>query len=174
MNTSDWLNLLVAIVAIVVSLISLKQSEKSIKLTEKSIEDSNRPYLACYLSFVDVGYFQKYLVIKNFGTTPATIVNIDLSNNSTNIGVGLGFDSLSQTVIAPNQKFVTTFDGKSDDPIVLSINYLDMNGNLSSSSFNLNTKFATNLSYTRQSSPKLSAAENDLRHSLHAMAKNNL
>lgn len=174
MDISDWLNLLVASVAIIVSVISLRQSEKSIKLTEKSIEDANRPYVACYLSFVDVGYFQKYLIFKNFGSTPAIITNIEVDNDSIEIGVGLGFNSLKNTTIAPGQKFVTTFDVSSDSPIKIKVTYKDMNGNSSTDNFDLNTNFAKNLSYTRKSSSALTDAENDLRHSLHAMAKNEL
>lgn len=162
------------IVSLFIAVKALKQSEKSIKLTEKSIEDANRPYLACYLSSVDVGYFQKYLIFKNFGSTPAIITNIEMSNNSIDIGVGLGFDSLNNTTIAPGQKFITTFDELLDSPLKIKISYKDMNGNLSTNTFDLNTHFAKNLSFSKESSSSLTKAENDLRHSLHAMAKKEL
>lgn len=174
MNLSDWLNLLIASVAIIVSVLSLKQSEKAIKLTEKSIDDANRPYLACYLNFVDVGYFQKYLVIKNFGSTPAVIHKIEFSDSELNIGVQKGFSSLENTTIAPGQKFVTTFDGISNSILQVDLSYKDMNGNLSKESFNLNTRFAENLAYSKQTSSSLSDDQNDLRVALHSMSKNNL
>lgn len=66
---SDWIHVAAINISSLISIISIIIAVKSLQTTKKSMEDANKPYIACYIDMVEVGHFQKYLIIKNFGRT---------------------------------------------------------------------------------------------------------
>ncbi|WP_338351441.1 hypothetical protein [Enterococcus faecalis] len=176
MNISNWIELLGIVASFSLSAVAIWQSRKSIKLTEQSIIDSNKPYVVCYLAMTDVGFFEKYFVIKNFGNTPAKIIEIQSSAKISSVGSNLYLQSLTNTIIAPSQKFVTAFNSeyKKNELIEVKIVFEDYSGNRYNETFLLNPDFSADIAYHRNNSTKYGDEHNDLRNILHSFAKNNL
>lgn len=101
--------ILVSTVGITLSYIAIKHSRKAIELTEKSIYEANRPVVSVYLDYISVySSVHEYLVIKNFGSTPAQITSIVFSEDmpithkdKTEMFSDYGLPFL----LAPNQSF---------------------------------------------------------------------
>src|SRR5690625_5063871 len=105
---SDWIQIVSILATTTISIISVFIALKSLKLTRKSIEDANKPYISCYVEMIEVGHFQKYFVIKNFGNTPAIIIDIAFDKHIKDLGRNGKIDSIKDTMIAPGQKFITS------------------------------------------------------------------
>lgn len=103
------LSALLTIVSLVISVKALKQSQKSIELTEKSILDSNRPYVVIYRDYIQVSStVHEYVIIKNFGNTGAIIDQILFSPVLLDDIRGKKiFEHISGTFIAPGQSIST-------------------------------------------------------------------
>ena len=109
MTISDLIQLLGIIASFSLSAIAIWQSQKSIKLTEKSITEANRPQISIYLDYIyTVHSIHEYLVIKNFGNTGATITELSIDkkipslNNKDNL-----FTQGTPFYLAPNQSYST-------------------------------------------------------------------
>lgn len=177
MTVSDWIQIFGIISSFTLSAVAIWQAQKAIKLTEKSITDSNRPYVVCYLAMSDVGFFEKYFIIKNFGNTSAKILKIESSRELSSVGENLYLQSLVNTILAPSQKFVTAFysDDESNNKFIeVKIVFEDTLGNTYKENFQLNPNFANDIAYHRVNSNSLSDDQNDLRNILHSFSKNNL
>lgn len=107
MNVSDWIQVLSIFSTLLISVVSITIATKSLKLTKKSIEDANKPFISCYIEMVEVGHFQKYFIIQNYGKTPATILDVRFNKEITGLGRNGSLDSIKNSLIAPNQKFIT-------------------------------------------------------------------
>lgn len=66
--------MLIGIISIIISVITLRQNSKM-------IEESSRPVISIYCTSTNFGIQQRYLVIKNFGQTQATISKFDYDYN---------------------------------------------------------------------------------------------
>ena len=75
-SLAEFIQILVSCISLAIALSSLYQSKKSIQLTEKSILSANRPYVMFYIETLDTVYFEKYIVIKNFGKSAAKILDL--------------------------------------------------------------------------------------------------
>lgn len=95
---SDWIQILSIIATTIISIVSVIIATKSLRLTKKSIEDANRPYIGCFVEMIEVGHFQKYFVIKNFGKTPATIVDIKFNKEIKGLGREGKLDSVKNAI----------------------------------------------------------------------------
>ncbi|HBH6328674.1 recombinase family protein [Enterococcus faecium] len=73
-SLSEFIQILVSCISLAIALGSLYQSKKSIQLTENSILSANRPYVVIYIETLDTVYFERYIVIKNFGKSAARIL----------------------------------------------------------------------------------------------------
>lgn len=110
LNASDWIQVILAILTflglistIVIAIFTLKQNSKM-------IEESTRPYVLIYKDTISINTPTEYLVIKNFGSSVATItsLNFDLEKFKTIfIGQNTDFDliNFSNITLAPNQKY---------------------------------------------------------------------
>ena len=79
---SDIINIISIIASTSVSIIAIYYSHKAVKtaseankLTAEITEEANRPVIVAYLDTIEINDFHKYLVIKNFGNTSATILD---------------------------------------------------------------------------------------------------
>ncbi len=147
---------------------------KSLKLTQKSIEEANRPYIVCYMDYVDVGYFQKYLVIKNFGKTPAIIKSIETDKEIEEFKNGKALDSLNNVTIAPGQKFIRAISNKSIEECIFTITYQELSGKTTANSTRINFGFSSDLKGIKSSSTQFTKDTNELRATLHHQAKSQL
>ncbi|MGK0551085.1 hypothetical protein ACSFB8_04300 [Enterococcus faecalis] len=177
MTVSNIIQLVGIVASFTLSAVAIWQAQKSIKLTEKSIINSNRPYVVCYLAMSDVGFFEKYFIIKNFGHTPAKILKIKSSRKISSVGENLYLQSLVNTIIAPTQKFVTALYSEDDvknELIDIEIIYEDTLGKTYQENFQLNPNFTRDIAYHNENLESLSADQNDLRNILHALSKSTL
>ncbi|EAH1856309.1 TPA_asm: hypothetical protein GEK33_02415 [Listeria monocytogenes] len=175
MTISDWIQILSIIATLIISIVSIVIASKSLKLTKTSIESANRPYVTCYLDMVTVGHFQKYLIIKNFGSSPAIIKDISFIGEPA-FKNRADLDSLNETTIAPNQKFIILFDKKAPDKSIISviISYQDLIGNFYKEVFQLNPNFSKDIVYASARNSKDSEESYILKNTLHEYTKSNL
>lgn len=99
--TSIVLSLITSTIAIVISAINLRQNSKM-------IEESTRPYITIYLDAITICEQDSFFIIKNFGNSPAEIINFtyDPILKSTPQGGALlneQFDCIKNIVLAPGQ-----------------------------------------------------------------------
>lgn len=107
MSISDILQLIsiictsiLSIVAIIISILTLLQNNKI-------IFESNKPYITMFSKVINFTSPHGYLIIKNFGKTGATILDIKYDNNLINkIFPKNPFENISNTFIAPEQSFL--------------------------------------------------------------------
>ncbi len=173
-NISDWLQILSIIATTVISVVSVIIASKSLRLTRKSIEDANKPYIGCYVEMIEVGHFQKYFVIKNFGKTPATIIDIKFDKEIKGLGRHGKIDSIKNALIAPNQKFITAVKVEEKDNFTVIVIYKDMSNQIVEQSFNLNLGFSSDLLYIDSNNTALSKDTNALKNTLHQFMKRGL
>ncbi|KPN89527.1 hypothetical protein [Lysinibacillus sp. ZYM-1] len=94
-----------------ISVISVVIAVRSLKVTKRSIDEANRPYVVASV-MGNVGYrTEKLLMIKNYGNTGATIESIKFSEDITEEELLIEFlNSLSGVFIAPGQSFMFTLN----------------------------------------------------------------
>ena len=144
-SLAEFIQILVSCISLAIALSSLYQSKKSIQLTEKSILSANRPYVMFYIETLDTVYFEKYIVIKNFGKSAAKILDLTFisklyeKNDLNRLG------SLVGGIIAPNQKFTTSMDTNFNETITGKIKYQDLDGAIYEEEFKIKTDMSTNL-----------------------------
>lgn len=173
-EVSDWIQILSILATTIISVVSVIIATKSLRLTRKSIEDANRPYIGCYVEMIEVGHFQKYFVIKNFGKTPATIIDIKFDKEIKGLGRQGKIDSIKNALIAPNQKFITAVKVEEKDNFTVTVVFKDMSNQLVEQSFNLNLGFSSDLLYIDSNNTALTKDTNALRNMLHQFTKRGL
>jgi len=173
-DISGWIQIVSIIATTIISIVSITIATKSLRLTRKSIEDANKPYISCYVEMVEVGHFKKYFVIKNFGKTPATIIDISFDENIKGLGRAGNLDSIKNTLIAPGQKFITAVKVEEKETITAYIMYKDMNNTITKEAFLLNLGFSSDLLYVDSRKSNLSDEANEFRNVLHQFVKKNL
>lgn len=153
-------NIISTISAAVISIISLLIALASLIQNGKVIKEANRPNVVIFLHSTTIGKFiDKYLVIKNFGNTPAKIDKIICSRKIDFCNNLNPFNDLKNFTIAPTQSIVTecNFDNCSE-PFEFEIHY--SNGRRKFKEFcYINPHIIKNLSY----SYKISSEKNDIK-----------
>ncbi len=148
-------SLITSIIAIVISLITIKQNSKMIK-------ESTRAVISVYTQSINTGTPMLYLVVRNFGQSPASIQKFDYNFNFENC---YRFRSdrdylkdLVGTVIAPGQTRICTIDyTKIDRPITFSIEYTSA-GKIYSDYFTVDLTAGVNMP-----APKTATKETELK-----------
>jgi len=174
MNISDWIQVLSIISTLLISVVSITIATKSLKLTKKSIEDANKPFISCYIEMVEVGHFQKYFVIQNYGKTPATILDVRFNKEITGLGRNGSIESIKNSLIAPNQKFITAVKVDEKSRFQMTIIYNDMNNQVYENTFDLNLGFSSDLLHIESNNSGLTKDTNALRNALHQFTKRTL
>ncbi|MGE7984971.1 hypothetical protein [Lysinibacillus fusiformis] len=100
----------IAILALVVSTISVVIAVISAKLTQRSIEEANRPYVVATIVTITTHRQEKILMIKNYGNIGATIDRVEFSEPLSNELLIQKLSALSNTFIAPNQSIFHTLE----------------------------------------------------------------
>lgn len=176
---TDVIQAFAATIGIIASLIALWQSKKSIKLTEKSIREANRPVVAVYLEYSQVISTPKeYLVIKNFGNTPATIDLVELDTKINIIKDGEIFTQSVPFILAPKQGFSTVlrvdvFDSQqAEQNINVKINYHDSIQQYSDT-FNLNQNLVKDMRFSKTKPSKNSTVQQVLSQTTEEIIRKN-
>ena len=130
---SDIINIISIIASTSVSIVSIYYSHKAVKiasdankLTSEITEEANRPVIVAYLDTIEINDFHKYLVIKNFGNTSATILDLKFSKDVDTLGFNIS--SLIGYTMAPSQKFMHILDNDLKDTIAVNIIYKNQTG----------------------------------------------
>lgn len=130
---SDIINIISIIASTSVSIVSIYYSQKAVKiasdankLTSEITEEANRPVIVAYLDTIEINDFHKYLVIKNFGNTSATILDLKFSKDVDTLGFNMS--SLIGYTMAPSQKFMHILDNDLKDTIAVNIIYKNQTG----------------------------------------------
>ncbi|HFI0508892.1 TPA: hypothetical protein ACGO5E_000380 [Streptococcus suis] len=133
MTSSDIIELLSIITSTIIGLISIYYSNKAIKiasdankLTAEITADTNRPVVVAYLETVEIENFHKYMVIKNFGNTPATILDLKFMQSIDEYDFNMS--SLIGYTIAPSQKFMHVIDNDLKGTVIVNIIYQTVTG----------------------------------------------
>lgn len=176
---TDVIQAFAATIGIIASLIALWQSKKSIKLTEKSIREANRPVVAVYLEYSQVISTPKeYLVIKNFGNTPATIDLVELDTKINIIKDGEIFTQSVPFILAPKQSFSTVlrvdvFDSQqAEQNINVKIIYHDSIQQYSDT-FNLNQNLVKDMRFSKTKPSKNSTVQQVLSQTTEEIIRKN-
>lgn len=118
MSISDKINLSLTIFSLILATISIITVILTLKQNNKMIESSSRPYVAIYGDMTNFSNLQFYIIIKNFGKSGAIIKNlscdIELSNYNYNTSI-TPFESIKNTMLAPNQNIVCSIDHRKLD-----------------------------------------------------------
>lgn len=115
---------LLSIVAIIISIVTLLQNNKM-------IFESNKPQITLFSKTIHFTSIHTYLILKNFGNSGATILDISYDDVVDNFFTKKPFQNISNTFIAPNQAFLypLDFDTKKDLDTILNFKikykYLD-------------------------------------------------
>src|SRR5699024_1802172 len=112
--------------------------------------------------------------VKNFGKTPATIMDIKFDKEIKGLGRQGKIESIQNALIAPNQKFITAVKVEEKDNFTVTVTYKDMSNQMVEQSFNLNLGFTSDLMYTDSNNTVLSKDTNALRNMLHQFTKRGL
>ena len=133
MTTSDIIKVLSIITSTIIGLISIYYSNKAIKiasnankLTAEITAETNRPVVVAYLETVEIESFHKYMVIKNFGNTPATILDLKFMQSIDEYDFNMS--SLIGYTIAPSQKFMHVIDNDLKGTVIINIIYQTVTG----------------------------------------------
>lgn len=133
MTTSDIIEVLSIITSTIIGLISIYYSNKAIKiasnankLTAEITAETNRPVVVAYLETVEIESFHKYMVIKNFGHTPATILDLKFMQSIDEYDFNMS--SLIGYTIAPSQKFMHVIDNDLKGTVIINIIYQTVTG----------------------------------------------
>lgn len=174
MGTKDWIEIGISVVTAIVSIASIIIAVRSLKVTQKSIEDANRPYVYCYISTSSVGTFSKYFIIRNSGTTPAYIDDLKFKNAE---GVFLKNNypvSVIGATIAPGQQLATWMDPDIDSKFTATITFKDTLNNVTTQTTELNSTMSSLLFRSIPNDRKLSDEANMLRNLAHEIHKTTL
>lgn len=113
-----------AIVAIIISLITLRQNSKM-------IEENSRAIISIYPQSINTGTVMLFIVIKNFGNSPAIIQKLDYNFDFTNCyQFRSDRDYLKDFIgssLAPGQSLICALDySKLSHPVTFTIEYLSL------------------------------------------------
>ncbi|WP_454955842.1 hypothetical protein [Gemella morbillorum] len=149
-TTFDYL---IIIVPIVISLISVIISSLSLYQAKKSIYNSSKPYVVPYIETIYGLNFQKNLTIKNFGKTPARILELTFHTELDSLNNKLQMKSVVGSIIAPNQKFSTNLHPGFKGDVKLTLKYKDQLGKITVLEETLKTNISESLLFSTGSHP---------------------
>lgn len=174
MGTKDWIEIGISVVTAIVSIASIIIAVKSLKMTQKSIEDANKPYVYCYVSTSGVGTFSKYFIIRNSGKTPAYISDLKF-NNAEGVFLNNNYPvSIIGATIAPGQQLATWIDPDINTKFMATITFKDTLNNVTTQTAELNSGMSSLLFRVVPNDRKLSDEANILQNLAHEIHKTTL
>lgn len=161
MSITNWISVVAIIVSLGIAVWSAYQTRIAAQL-------ASRPFISVYPEAIDTVYFSKYLVIKNFGKTGATIKNIKFDKIDKKAAhsndIVLGLSGLVGGTIGPFQKLTMFIDDRYNTPITLSITYADYNGKQYNQTFEIKTDMMSRMLWSSEMTsgehPEVTAIKN--------------
>ena len=168
MNIESWAafaSAIAAMAAVIISVLTLKQNNKM-------LYEANKPVIEMYIYVVDIKLAHKYLVIKNFGKTPARITSIRFNKTLDRRNEYKRLSSLTGATIAPNQSFSTAFDLGYSEKVTATVSYTsDFLKHEETREYVLNFSQFESLTYTQLSSPNMSEESKAIINSVESLIK---
>ena len=114
MEFATIVNLILAVLSFILCVISIIVSVATLKQNSRMIENSTRPYISIYGQEINTGVSCFYLVVRNFGQSPAVMTKfsaIPTLSNCYKVKNSRDFlADLSNAVIAPGQSRICALD----------------------------------------------------------------
>lgn len=157
MTLSDKIQLATCIVTAFIGMVSIAVAIFTLRANNRMIEESTRPYLVFYIDMVNTGSNHYYIILKNFGTSGATINSLttDFDLNKLSLLPDSNenpFSNIKNTFMAPDQKLYTTLFNQNfkdlPDELRFSISYTSTSGLSYSDTFNINFNSLDGLALT--------------------------
>lgn len=129
MDLSTKVNIVLCILSFLLAAISVFTVIITLRQNHKMIENSTRPYICIYGESINPGSPQFYLVIKNFGSSPATITKFEYEPSLSGCyAAGANHKDflrdMTSSTIAPGQSRICKLDySKITEPIYFSLEY---------------------------------------------------
>lgn len=177
--TANIIQIISIILTTVISIISVVIAVKSLKVTRKSIEESNRPYVVVYRDYIQVSSsIMEYLVIKNFGKTGATIESLVFKPSYHDSRNKPLFPNLEHTFIAPGQSIMTVvssnaFKSEREGVTVATIKYKDTIGSYTEK-INLNEALMRDITFAKTNPSKSQSIETVISKTAEELLRRNL
>lgn len=154
MYLTDWIQTIAIVLSLIISVIAILQTNKSIRMTEKYNHDANRPYITIYIEFIAATYFEKYIVVKNFGNSAAKILEITVDGIPEGNLIDVSLSSLNGSQIAPNQKFTSYINNEFKRTLYYQVKYQAIDGEIFIEKYVVKTDLSDKLFYTKPSGNK--------------------
>lgn len=130
MDVSTIVNIVLSVLSFVLAAISVVTVVITLRQNHQMIENSTRPYVCIYGESINPGSPLFYLVVKNFGSSPATITKFEYSPDlhecyGMNSAHRDYLQDLSRSTLAPGQSRICKLDySKINEPIHFSLEYV--------------------------------------------------
>lgn len=131
MTITDWIQAFSSVVALIISTFAVVQ-------TYKIQKDSSKPYINVYFEFIDTVTASKYISIKNFGKSPASITYLSFSKKLNSENADTQMHNIIGTTLAPNQKVMIFIENSHNEKLTATIHYTDQSNHKYSETFPLN------------------------------------
>lgn len=115
MSLKMKVDIAVSICSLVISATSIVLVILSILQNNKILENATRPYICVYGQLVNLGGIHFYIVIKNFGASPATITKFETTPDLTDchletLSQRMHLREIAQSTIAPGRSRICLLD----------------------------------------------------------------
>lgn len=171
LSESDWISFTAAIASFFLGSVAIWQSYKSIKLTEQSINDANRPYVTIYVETYTSLYYEKNLILKNYGKTVAKIKNINFITSLDDNNESKKMRSAIGSSLMPGQKLSTFIPNEFKETINVKLEYQDLNGKTYTESLEVKTDLKDDFFYTKSSKNTDSSTSTAIKQAAQALIK---
>lgn len=115
MTVSDWIEIFSIICSSILSIVAIVISVLTLVQNNKMIFESNKPNITIFSKVLSFTSPYPFLVLKNFGVSGATILNIEYDGDLKNYLEREPFKNMKNVFIAPNQTFVYSLNHKDFD-----------------------------------------------------------
>ena len=165
-TTFDYLIIIIPIaISVIISTVNLF-------LTKKSIYNATKTVVTPYIEIINGLSFQKNLAIKNFGKTPARITNLKFHSELDEFNEKFKMKSVIGSFIAPGQKFSTNISDSFKDDIILTLEYIDSFGKVTTVKETLKTNLTKDLFYSSGAHPINKPLETAIREAAITLVNN--
>jgi hypothetical protein len=115
MTDSDVIEIISIICSSVLSIVAIVISVLTLIQNSKMIFESNKPNITIFSKILNFTSPYPFLVLKNFGVSGATILNIEYDGDLRNYLEREPFKNMKDVFIAPNQTFVYSLNHENFD-----------------------------------------------------------
>lgn len=152
MNLPTVVNIILCILSFILAAISVITVIITLRQNNKMIEESTRPVISIYTEEINAGEPFFYLVIKNFGSSPACITKFEYDFDFTGCyKIKNDKDYLQKfnnAILAPGQSKICMLDYKKiNKEVTFTINYQSGANKMYSDTFTVDLKAGVSLPY---------------------------